>query len=222
MSRSFNELVCIDHFYLADLCLLHVMDFVTRYSSCSIVPSASLSDAILDFESCWLSPFCPPPAVLGDPAFNHDEFKHYLSSIGIEFKPIPPRRHNKNVLESKHGFIRSIFLRLTSEGSLSPKLAAMQSVRISNGLHGSEVLSAFEMAKGFTRPVTVSSQVVEIDPVLLEAKIQLEAKRKLTSILRSKATTNLHVSVGDLVENFCQKRQKKERQMVDTTIRAFH
>ena len=198
------------------------MDSVTRYSSCSIVTSASLSDAILAFESCCLSQFWPPPAVLGDLAFNHDEFKHYLSSIGIEFNPIPPRRHNKNVLESKYGVIRSMFLRLTSEGSLSPKLADMQSVRISNDLYGSEILSSFEMAKGFSRPVTVSSQVVEIDPVLVEAKIQLEAKRKLTRILRSKATTNLHVSVGDLVEKFCQKRQRKERQMVDTSIRVVH
>lgn len=33
MSRSFNELVCVDHFYLNDICVLHVMDSVTRYSA---------------------------------------------------------------------------------------------------------------------------------------------------------------------------------------------
>ena len=73
LSRSFNELVCIDHFYLANLCLFHIMDTVSRYSSCSLVPSTSLNDAILAFESGWLNQFWPPTAVLGDAAFNHDE-----------------------------------------------------------------------------------------------------------------------------------------------------
>ena len=38
LNRSFNENVCIDHFYLDDIRLFHCMDSVSRYSTCYITP----------------------------------------------------------------------------------------------------------------------------------------------------------------------------------------
>lgn len=100
LSRSFDGLVCIGHFYMAHLCLLHITDSVMRYSSCAIDCSVCMPDAVLAFESCWLRKFWPRTAVLGDPTFSNGKFFQYLSSLFIEAKSIPPHRHNKNVLES--------------------------------------------------------------------------------------------------------------------------
>lgn len=50
-----------------------------------------------------------------DQAINNHEFTTFLNSIASEFGPIPSRRRQKNVLESKHGIIRSIYIRLKSD-----------------------------------------------------------------------------------------------------------
>lgn len=147
--------------------------------------------------------------MLGYPALNHVKFLQYLSSLDIGFKPIPPHRPSKNVLESKHDVIRSIFLILMRDDAMSTELAAMQAVCISNDLYGSDVISDFDMAKGFIRAITISSQVSEIDSDVIDAQLQLEANYKFTMILRSKAITYLQVQVGDLVEVFVNRDRKK-------------
>ena len=210
MSRSFNQVVCVDHFYLNGLCLFHAMDSVTRYSGCSIVPDTSLEAAVVAYESCWLCQFWPPSTVLGDAAFKRDVFINFLRMNDTEFCPIPPRRHNKNVLESKHGVIRGIFLRLLNEDQSNAELAAVQAVPISNDLYGSDILSSFEMAKGFTKPVVSDAQARPLHPDLMNAQLQLEAKRKFTRILRSKAIDNTPVAIGDLIEVFVRHGKNKK------------
>lgn len=60
-----------------------------------------------------------------------------------------------NPIESKHGVIRSVFVRLkeaAGKGANMPKLA-YQAVSINNDLHGNDILSFYELAKGFTKPI---------------------------------------------------------------------
>ena len=78
--------------------------------------------------------------------------------FGIEARPIPPLRHNKNILESKHRITRNVFLRLPSaaqacDSSPDTSVLVLQSIRISNDLYGNDVMSAHELAKGYTRPL---------------------------------------------------------------------
>lgn len=142
INRGFNEVVCVDHFHLDDLRMFHVMDSHSRYSAALSVPSMSLSDAIVAFESIWVSQFWPPLSVQGDLAFQHPEFVNLLSQYGTSFPPVPPRRHHKNVLESKHDIIRAIFIRLKSASPSSlPALFVSSVVRISNDLYGSDTMS---------------------------------------------------------------------------------
>jgi len=100
LNRSFKDLVCVDHMYLEDNCVLHIMDATTRYSAGLRVLNTGMDAAISTFESQWISPFWIP------------EFRHYINAIGCELRLTPARRHNKNVLESKHRTIRDIYLRL--------------------------------------------------------------------------------------------------------------
>lgn len=71
ISREFNEVVCVDHFYLNDLYLFPAIDSVTTYSAFLFVSDTSLDHAVFAIEACWLSQYWPPTAVLGDDAANH-------------------------------------------------------------------------------------------------------------------------------------------------------
>ena len=154
LNRSFNENVCIDNFYLDDLRLLHCMDSVSRYSTCYITPSANMTDEILAFQASWLSQFWNPDYIQADKAFFNDEFQSFLRDRRIGLRPVPSRRHHKNPLEAKHGEIRSIYLRLKhANPGTDPRSLAHQSVTVSNDLYGSDTVSAFELAKGFTKPI---------------------------------------------------------------------
>eukprot|EP00171_Calliarthron_tuberculosum_P017605 IDg17605t1 len=104
-----------------------------------VVPDTSMNFAIEAIESQWISPFWAPEIVLFDLAFNNTNFKKYLSSYSIEPRPIPPRRHNKNVLESKHRVIRDVYLRLKAEhedcsSELSNLLVQMLSVFLTTSM----------------------------------------------------------------------------------------
>lgn len=51
LSRTFNDVVCVDHLFLDDNRVFHIMDATTRYSAGSCVSTANMSDAIILFES---------------------------------------------------------------------------------------------------------------------------------------------------------------------------
>ena len=91
----------------------------------------------------------------------------YLSTYGIKFRPVPSRKHHKKPLEPKHGIIRSIFLRLKhSSPDTSISLLALRAVTISNDLYGSDIMSSFDIAKGFFKPI-----VENIAPILVEQEL---------------------------------------------------
>ena len=72
------------------------------------------------------------------------EFKvtKYLEAQHIKIHPIPPRRPNKNVLESKHRVIGEVYLRHQSAQLDQNKVVLVQqALRISNDLSGNDVAS---------------------------------------------------------------------------------
>ena len=210
MNRSFNDVIMVDHFYLEQLRVFHAMDSYSRLSAAYVVPDATLGSAAIAFESISIAQFWPPEAVQGDQAFTGDAFQQYLKSHGISFRPVPSRRHHKNTLEPKHGIIRSIFLRLQSASpNTSSALLALQEVSISNDLYGSDKLSAFELAKRFTKPIAVDSELAPVPADLIAARDEIIAKRKLTLILRSHVTADPVVDPGDMVQVYVRTGKEK-------------
>lgn len=53
LSRNFNEVVCIDHFYLNGVQLLICIDSATRFSAGYVVGSSALDEAVLDLMFVW-------------------------------------------------------------------------------------------------------------------------------------------------------------------------
>ena len=211
INRQFNDVVCVDHFWLDGQCMFHIMDSFSRFSVAQPVESTALVDTTIIFESMWISQFWPPGSVQGDLAFQHDQFQAFLTMYGIDFRPVAPRRHHKNLLEPKHGVIRAIFLRLRNASPNSDiKLHAVTAVRISNEMYGTDTLSSFEIAKGYTKPVDNTILPQSTPQELLDAHHELKAKRKLTLMLRSQVSKDICVNAGDLVQVYIQKDKEKK------------
>ena len=210
MCRQFNQLVCIDHLFLDDVCVFHAMDSASRYSVGCVVPNTSMEQAVTAFDAHWVSQFWPPEKVLCDPGFKGAHFSDYLNNLNSEIVLLPARRHNKNTIESKHRVLRDIFLRLKSDNpDFHTALLVQQTFRISNSLYGNNLLSAQELAKGYTVPVTPGAMAISIPKELVEAQQKLQAKRKLTLILKSKSIMETPVHAGDMVEVFVKHSNEK-------------
>lgn len=60
LSKQISDIVCVDHFYVHVVRLMHCVDAATRFSAAFVVSSASMNDAVFAFESCWISQFWEP------------------------------------------------------------------------------------------------------------------------------------------------------------------
>lgn len=211
LSKKFNQILCVDHFYLDDVCSVHFMDLVSRFSTAQIVENTNQHDVVPPFESTWIPHFWYPESIRGDQAFGQGSFFKYMKSIDIIFELVPKNRHYKKPIESKNSIIRSIYERLKDHGQKAKNFdqiqSALKSVSISNDLYGNILMSSFELAKGYTRPLM--SKANEIPPDIVEAQQNLNAKRKLTLILKSKSVSEIPVSVGDMVETYSVTKSDK-------------
>ena len=92
---------------------------------------------------------------------------------------------------------------------MPPELMAYRAIRISNDLYGSDVLSSFETAKGFTKPCDDKNGINVISKDLINAHDTIKAKRKLNLILRSNSRTESQVGVGDMFEIYIKRQHEK-------------
>lgn len=88
----------------------------------------------------------------------------------IIFRPVPPNRHQKNMFEPRHGPTRSMFISLRHENpQISLPFLAIRAIRVSNDLYGSDIISAYEPAKGLMRPINLDNPPFPVDDEILEA-----------------------------------------------------
>lgn len=106
--------------------------------------------------------------------------------------------------------IRSIYLRLkTASPDTNVNILAYKSVAISNDLYGSDTVSAYELAKGFTKTLERRQSPCPLPQYLRNAHDELVAKRKLNLILRSHATSSPPIQVGDMVHVYIKRGLEK-------------
>ena len=74
LSRSFNDLVCINQSHLGSLRNFYMMCDSTRYSVRAIVPETGMETAIVALDSNWISQFWAPTAIRLDQAFANEPF----------------------------------------------------------------------------------------------------------------------------------------------------
>lgn len=87
INRTFNQVACVDHMFLREHCVLHIMDTKTRFSADVICNDTSLSNAIYVLQTGWLTPFWTPASIRADDFINHTESIDFVKSIGSQFEP---------------------------------------------------------------------------------------------------------------------------------------
>ena len=72
-------MVRVDHFYLGNIRICHLMDATARYSAGAVVPDTGMRAAIGALDSHCMSPFWAPESIQFDQAFASKEFTEFLS-----------------------------------------------------------------------------------------------------------------------------------------------
>lgn len=75
LAREFNHTVCIDHFYLTELRLFHIMDTISRFSAVYITNTASMHEAIVGLQASSINHFWAPAHIRCDLAFANKKFR---------------------------------------------------------------------------------------------------------------------------------------------------
>lgn len=129
----------------------------------------------------------------------------FCTPIGANPQPVAHRPHHNNVLESKKSVLRSIYLCLKSARTgNSIKFSASQSVAKCNDVYGSDTFSAYEIAKGFTRPLDRIQNRFPLQQNLRNAHDERVAKQKQNLIRRSYATSSPPIQVGDMMNFYIE------------------
>lgn len=137
-----------------------------------------------------------------------DICQNWVSTCAL-FRPDDTRE----TLEIKHRFMRDIYLRLISDANGNNSLATWLSILalwIYSDLYGSDVMSAHELARDFTCPVTGNGPI-HVTTEMRTAHDKLVAKRKPTSILRSKAVKDPTIKIGDIFQIFLKTQNARRK-----------
>ena len=145
-----------------------------------------------------------PKSLKGDQEFNKCSFRNWLEQRGIEFQPVPSRRHNKTgMVERKNRVIKDALEKLENDARHA-KLHINQRMTMaqftSNILYGGKLLSSFEMVRGYTPGIEGTKQK-QVPRKIWEAFQQMQARRLLARMAKSlpRKAKQEELSVGDAV-----------------------
>lgn len=136
------------------------------------------------------------------------------------------RSINMRNLESKHRVLQHFSIGICANIlDLNWEVLVYHLVQIFNDLHGNGVASAYELAKGITRPEDDYISFLLPDDIL-NGHEDLIAVWRLNKILKSKSISDKHVKMGDLVQKFGKKSGEKRglwsspKLMLDVNLNA--
>lgn len=128
----------------------------------------------------------------------------------VQIRSVPPNRHQKNMLEPRHGHIRLIYIRLRkADPNNPPAVHEIKALPVSNVSYASDIISAFEAAKGYTRRVDSDIPPFPADEELLETHINLIARHILTRIISSHSLKGNDFRFGDMVQVYMKSCHEK-------------
>lgn len=99
--------------------------------------------------------------------------------------------------------------KMLKEKGFDKSQPTLKSFLISHCIYGINIMSLFELAKDYTRPLVCIANSV----LFLTLKIQenVNAKRKRAIIVQPKSVSNISITVGDMVETYAKSTFEKRR-----------
>lgn len=150
-SRSSNEVVCVDHFWIDYLCLFYAIYTYLWLSVAFAVPNAELSqlafgsgNVLAQFSHSYCAKWC---CLLPSCINSLCQRMQYLVWSWSGCKKL------LSLLQPKHGVMWAMYLPLQSGTYSNPCVHSDSAVCISNALYRSEILLSVEIAKGRCKPI---------------------------------------------------------------------
>lgn len=144
-----------------------------------------------------------------------------LDKLSIQLRQVSPRHHLRKAFDSRHDVVRSTVMRsIDGISDMCKNIAVQKATRTSNNHYGKSILSADELARGFSRPS--DSTTALIVPTIVGAQTGQAANRKLTRIFHSKPNVHISFPPAELVELYvCQPHAKREKLSTPFTVLSF-
>lgn len=102
--------------------------------------------------------------------------------------------------------------KISNENVDRDRILIQQALRTSNDLHGNDIMSSHEIAKGYTRPVIEGGFPFTVRNELIKAHESFLARHNFTLILISKSRTDIEINICELVQVFIkQPKDKREK-----------
>lgn len=191
LNAAFNEEVQSDFFYVyireKKYEILNMIDLGTRYGERAMTTSRSADEIKRMFEIFWFYRHGAPRNFSADHEFCRPVLKRFLDTHAIKLNPRPSRSSNKTGrVERNNGLFKMVLERLQkADTKATPELLIARTSFITNLLRGSKVMSAFQLARGFTPSILgIPRQIVSQE--LLDVHVERESLRALEKIMRSK------------------------------------
>ena len=188
--EAFNEEVQADFaiVYIGNdkLEIFNMIDLSTRYGERAMAVNRSAQNMKDMIESEWLYHHGVPKSFSADPEFCRPVLQQFLKAHAIELKARPSRSSSKNGhIERNNGVFKMILSRLAKENtSASQSTLISRASFIANLFHSSAILSAFQLARGYT-PSILGMPSCMVTPEVLEAHIESVAIRDIQKVVRS-------------------------------------
>lgn len=192
VNEGFNSSVQADFVmvYIAEQkhVVLNVIDAGTNYGEREIVESRNTRTMKSSLEKNWLYRHGAPDRFSADSEFTTAQLRAFLESHGTEVLPRPTRSSAKNgKVERNNGLFKSILARLSKERTeATPHMLVARASFMANLFHGNSVLSAFQLARGYS-PAVLGIRSSVVTPELLTAHVETKAIRALQRVSRSNA-----------------------------------
>lgn len=191
IDKAFNNEIQVD-FLWCDIkgtkyCILNITDTATCYGERVIASSRSVGSMTKLIESHWICQHGAPGGISSDPEFDTAEMKKFLQQHNITFLPRPARRHNKTgIVERNNGVFKAILKRVEREKTTATAMTLVARASfLGNMFSGSKVLSAFQLARGYSPSILGLPKSV-VTPELLEAHREQVSIRAIHRILKAR------------------------------------
>lgn len=191
VNKAFNEKIHVDfatvRFKDVNYEILNIVDTGTKYGLCLTVPDRPANTIKKILERYWFFEFGAPRSLNADLKFTRGVMEEFLQLHNVILHQRPERSSNKNgIVERQNGVFNMVMERLSKHDKTSDvEEVVARSSLFTNLIKGSNVLSSFQLAKGYSPSILGMSRNF-VPQELLDAHIEITAARTIQKILKTK------------------------------------
>ena len=153
MATKFNQCIAMDLKFYEEHILLHIIDYASRFSSSSRIPSKRPEVIIKVIMHKWIAIFGSPGAIFSDNGgeFANEEFLDMAHSFNINILVSAANSPFSNgVIERHNGILANILDRILGDSKCNFDIALAWAVNAKNSLTNIHGFSAYQLAIGYT------------------------------------------------------------------------